>query len=134
VMKVGKQKGVHRTSLTGGMTMVEVIAASAVLILIMGMFAKSLTMANQMFRRSEKMLEDSRNLVKGYYLEDEAVSINAMEESLVFTEREDGGEFSIAVELREFTNDMGTLYDVVPVEKIGDSESGIALWEEEPLE
>lgn len=109
-MKTGKQND--------GMTMVEVVVAFAVLMLVMGMFAKCLTMANQVFRRSEEILEDSRKLEKGYYLEEEAVLADIVGETLVFTEQEDGGRFSVEVKLREFANDAGSLYDVVSEEEI----------------
>ncbi|MDO5407488.1 MAG: hypothetical protein Q4F28_09180 [Eubacteriales bacterium] len=114
---IWKRNQTARTDAAGGMTMVEVVVALAVLLLIMGMFARCLTMTAQTFRHSRSMLEDARNLAKGYYLEDDrAVEITSKEETLVFTSREDGSSFCVEAELRTFSGEQGTLYDVTAPE------------------
>lgn len=51
-----------------GTTMVEVIVAFTVLVLIIGIFSRSLTMAGRMLNRSDDTLMNSRELAGQYYL------------------------------------------------------------------
>lgn len=117
--------------------MVEVIVAFTVLVLIVGIFSRSLSLAGRIAASSEEQLAASRNLAKAYYLEETG--------SITIQEAGDGGEaaklatvtktetpktlrfkstsnpsdgFQMDATLREYTYDDGTrtlsLYDLVP--------------------
>lgn len=58
---------------TRGTTMVEVIVAFTVLILIMGIFSQSMSMAGRMLNKSEDTLMNNRELAGQYYLGEAAI-------------------------------------------------------------
>lgn len=99
--------------------MVEVIVAFTVLILIVGIFSRSLSLAGRIAASSEEQLAASRNLAKAYYLEETTVTKTETPKTLRFksTSNESDG-FQMGATLREYTYDDGTrtlsLYDLVP--------------------
>ena len=118
--------------------MVEVIVAFTVLVLIVGIFSRSLSLAGRIAASSEEQLAASRNLAKAYYYLEEDGSIMIQEagaggeaakfatvtktetpKTLRFKSTSNASDgFQMGATLREYTYDDGTrtlsLYELVP--------------------
>lgn len=100
-----------------GTTMVEVIAAFAVLILIMGIFSQAMAMTARMMNRADWVLENSREFAGDYYLDKDTLETAEVETGLSFRLSEHSGlknrqPFSIPAKLRRFSKGEWSIYDV----------------------
>lgn len=114
-----------------GSSMVEIIAAFLILILVAGFFSRCILMAGRIVGISEEKLRASENLIKEYYLEetgaDSAMYVREETVTLRFEDRGGAGKFRLDAVLREFRDESGVLYDVIPAtgEAGGEGEKGI---------
>lgn len=79
---------------TRGTTMVEVIVAFTVLVLIIGIFSRSMTIAGRMLNRSDDTLMNNRELAGQYYL-GEAEKESSVKTVFEFTDQDNHASFTL---------------------------------------
>lgn len=96
---------------TQGTTMVEVMVAFTVLVLVMGIFSQALTLAGRMMNRADDTMDKSHELVKEYYMGE--LSEHSDTKTLEF-KTDNGESFTVEGTIRRFSDESGTIYDVIP--------------------
>lgn len=102
---------VHVIDNKNGAVMAEVLVAFTVLLLIIGIFSRSMALAGRTTSTTDQKLAAHRELIGRYYRDE--LAMDRVARTLHFQELSGEESFALPVEIRCYSGPEGALYDVV---------------------